>query len=121
MRPLSWHLQGRMAWLLILIAAGVGAVPRPGGLDDRAQVGVSRLPAKLPADFFRGGDKCRRVAGTAGAFSCRDLLPRNCFHRLDHFPNAVAPANAEVVVKRLARLEAFQRNEMSLPRSSTWT
>src|SRR5262245_53044705 len=90
------------------VAAGVGAVPVPGGLDDAAQVGVAGLPSQFALYLRRRRDRLGRIAGPARAFLDGDWFTSHLLGGADHLADAVSLADAEVVAEALARLKFLQ-------------
>src|SRR5438093_11660494 len=89
-------------------------VPVPSRFHDRAQLGIARLPAQLALDFIRAGDQDGRIAVAAWPFLNRHGFSRDLLGGLNHFPDAVALANAQVVAQAIAGLQLLQSEQMSL-------
>src|SRR5437899_1183608 len=59
---------------ILLVAFGMGFVPVPRRLDNRANVGVARLPAEVLLNPVRRRDQHGRIAGAASSLLDRHLL-----------------------------------------------
>src|ERR1700675_1064826 len=87
------------------IAAWVGGVPLPGGLEDGVEGGELRGPGEFAADFAGAGDQDCGIAGAARGVDGRDGFAGNARGGGDDLADAGAGADAEIVDMRSGSIE----------------
>src|SRR4051794_6162452 len=90
-----------------LIALGMGAVPAPGGLGDRSDIGELGRPAQLLDDPVRAGDECCGITGSPTDDLVADWVSHDGLAGVEDLEHADAGSRAEVVRPGHPRFETL--------------